>query len=244
MKNRVLLITGGARRIGADMARHFHRAGFNIALHYRSSEQAAEQLASELNNDREDSVICLKANLADPATPQALIRNTLDYFGRLDVLVNNASSFYPTPVGDIIPSEWDDLFSSNARAPLFLCQAARTALQRSGGCIINIIDIHADKPLAQHTVYCMAKAALRMMTLSLARELAPDIRVNGIAPGAILWPEQEQDEAQQQAILAKIPLARTGNSADIARTALFLAKDAPYITGQIIAVDGGRSQVM
>ena len=241
MNNKVLLITGGARRIGAAMIRHFHKAGFSIALHYRSSMEAATALAEELNHERAHSVICLQADLADTARLPELVRQTLEHFGRLDVLINNASSFYPTEVGAISEQHWDDLFASNAKAALFLSQAASPALAEHNGCIINIIDIHADKPMPGHTVYCMAKAALRMMTYSLAKELAPNIRVNGISPGAILWPEHEENSSQQQAILARIPLAKTGEAQDIANAALFLAKDAPYITGQIIAVDGGRS---
>ncbi len=239
----VALITGAGRRIGAAMAAHLHQAGYRILIHYRSSAGEAEQLRDRLNQQQPESAHCLQADLADLTQVQQLATDALNIWQRVDVLINNASSFYPTAIGDITESDWQDLFSSNAQAPLFLSQALVPALKQQQGCILNIADIHAFKPLKQHTTYCMAKAANTMLTQSLARELAPEIRVNGIAPGAILWPEQEAElsPGQQQEILNDIPLQRSGCEQDIAQTALFLIQQAPYITGQIIAVDGGRS---
>lgn len=245
----VALITGGAKRLGAATARQLHQAGYRLVLHYRHSAEAAEALAAELNTERPGSVVVLSADLNQHAQVLQLATAAVDCFGRLDVLVNNASSFYPTPMGKVTEADWLDLFASNAKAPFFLSQALLPALQQHKGCIINMVDIHADKPLAEHPVYCMAKAALVMMTRALARELAPTIRVNAVAPGAILWPEtgsSEQPalhmltEQDKTGILAQIPLGALGQPEDIARTVLFLAS-APYITGQIVAVDGGRS---
>ena len=239
-QNPVVLVTGSARRIGAEMARHFHKAGFNTALHYRSSADDAQQLADDLNRQRHNSAHCFQADMNNMAEVTAMAEQVLQHYRRLDVLINNASGFYPTAVGSVTGQQWDELINSNVKAAFFLSQALIPALQKQQGCIINIVDIHAEKPMKKHPVYCMAKAALRMMTLSLAKELAPDIRVNGVSPGAILWPEDE-NSAQQEAILERIPMRKTGATEDIAKTALFLATDAPYITGQIIAVDGGRS---
>lgn len=243
------LITGAARRLGRATARQLHQAGYRLVLHYRSSSASAVALADELNQQRPDSVALIQADLNDHAAVLTLAQRAVAEFGRLDLLVNNASSFYPTPMGDVSESQWLDLFASNAKAPFFLSQALMPALQAQKGCIINMVDIHADKPLAEHPVYCMAKAALVMMTRSLARELAPTIRVNAVAPGAILWPEASPvdqvvhhtlSEQDKSGILAQIPLGVLGQPEDIARTVLFLAT-SPYITGQIVAVDGGRS---
>jgi pteridine reductase len=234
------LITGGAKRIGAEVARRLHRHGFSLAIHHRNSVNDAQQLALELNALRANSAHVLQADLAEFDRLPELIAHTIGRFGRLDVLVNNASSFFPTPIGNVTPHQWQDLFASNAWAPFFLSQAAAPHLKASKGCIINMIDIYAERPAAQHTVYCMAKAALQSMTLSLARELAPDIRVNGIAPGAILWPETGKSEQEKNAMLAKIPLQRIGEANDIASAILWLAQEARYTTGQIIRVDGGR----
>jgi pteridine reductase len=241
--NPVALITGAGRRIGAAMAAHLHQSGYRILIHYRHSSADAEQLRDQLNQQRPDSAQCLQADLADMTQVKQLAVDALAIWQRIDALINNASSFYPTAIGEINESDWQDLFSSNAQAPLFLSQALAPALKQHQGCILNIADIHAFKPLKQHTTYCMAKAANVMMTQSLARELAPEVRVNAIAPGAILWPEQEAElnSNQQQDIINDIPLQRTGCEQDIAQTALFLINQAPYITGQIIAVDGGRS---
>jgi len=239
----VALITGSARRIGATLARDLHNAGFNLVLHYRQSHSEAQALARVFNQLRPNSVITLQADLNNTEALTLLAHQASSQWQRLDVLVNNASGFYPTPVGDVTPSMWDDLMGSNLKAPFFLAQALVKPLKRHNGCIINIADIYADRPLKEHPVYSIAKAGNVMLTKTLARELAPDIRVNGIAPGAILWPENADasDSGYIESILHKIPLQRRGHADDIARTALFLIQDAPYITGQIIAVDGGRS---
>lgn len=235
------LITGGAWRIGAVIARTLHQAGYNLALHYRSSFQEAEAVREELEARRPASVILLTADLQQNNALPNLIEQAAARWGRLDVLINNASSFYPTPVGTVTEAQWDELMASNLKAPLFLAQAAAPYLRRAHGCIINMIDIHGLRPLRKHPVYCIAKAGLAMLTQSLARELAPAVRVNGIAPGAILWPEQGASEAVQASVLSRVALGRSGTPEDIAATVLFLAQDGAYITGQIISVDGGRS---
>jgi pteridine reductase len=240
--DKVALITGAAVRLGAATARHLHTHGWSILVHCRQSREKAEELAAELNVHRANSCHVLQADLANDDDMTWLAQESRHVWGRVDALINNASSFYPTPVGSITSHDWNDLFSSNARAPLFLAQALAPELKSRQGAIINLIDIHAERPLSQHTVYCMAKAALAMQTQSLAKELAPDIRVNGVAPGAILWPGSGNiTQEQQEEILAGIPLQRRGTPDDIARTIRFLLEEAPYITGQIIAVDGGRS---
>jgi pteridine reductase len=241
LQGQVVLITGGARRIGAEIARTLHAAGANVFIHYRSSAAAAIALADEFNKARAHSAAIHAAHLLTAEAPDKLVAAALLEFGRLDILINNASSFYPTPGGTISLPQWDDLMGSNLKAPLFLSQAAAPSLRARSGLIINMIDIHALRPLKAHPVYCAAKAGLAMLTRSLARELGPEIRVNGIAPGPVLWPEGHMDEALKQEIIDKTALKRPGAARDIARTALFLARDAPYITGQIIAVDGGRS---
>ena len=232
------LVTGAAHRLGAQIARTLHQNGANLIIHYRSSEAAAEELAAELNRQRRNSATVLGADLTDLNQLENLARDACARYNGLDILVNNASSFYPTPLGQVDLQAWDDLISSNYRAPLFLTQACQSALQASTGCIINLIDIYAERPLANHSVYCSAKAANQMLVKSLALDLAPDIRVNGIAPGAILWPEDSNDD-YQQAMTRKIPLARCGNPQEIADTVVFLASN-DYITGEIIRVDGGR----
>jgi pteridine reductase len=241
LDDQVILITGGARRVGAEIARTLHAAGARILVHYRSSAAAATELGEELNAARAGSAALFAADLAHEAAPERLIAAAVGHFGRLDVLVNNASTFYPTPVGKITRSAWDDLVGSNLRAPLFLAQAAAPHLAKQRGLIINVIDIHGLRPLKGYPVYSIAKAGLAMLTRSLARELGPEIRVNGIAPGPVLWAEHGLDESLKREIIAKTALKRPGSPQDIARTALFLIRDAPYITGQIIAVDGGRS---
>ncbi|MBK8283448.1 MAG: pteridine reductase [Ahniella sp.] len=240
----VALVTGAARRVGAVIVRQLHAAGYRIALHVRHSRAEGEALQAELQALRADSCLLLEGDLADTAALPDLVSRTVDHFGRLDALVNNASAFYPTPIGETTEQHWDDLFASNAKAPFFLAQAAAPALRLSRGVILNITDIYAERPLRNHCVYVMAKSALRMMTLSLARELAPDVRVNAIAPGAILWPESGKAYADQQTLIDKTPLQRAGEPEDIARTALFLLRDAPYITGEVIHVDGGRSLII
>ena len=241
MRDQVVLITGGARRVGAEIARTLHAAGANVFIHYRASAAAAIALADEFNKARPHSAAIHAAHLMNAEAPDKLVAAALLEFGRLDILINNASSFYPTPVGQISQPQWDDLIGSNLKAPLFLSQAAAPSLRASQGLIINMIDIHALRPLRAHLVYSVAKAGLAMLTRALARELGPEVRVNGIAPGPVLWPEGDMDEALKREIIDKTALKRHGTARDVARAALFLAKDAPYVTGQIIAVDGGRS---
>ncbi len=240
LPGRVALITGAARRVGAVIAQVLHGEGMNIALHYRRSRGAAEALCQRLNTERENSAIALDCDLHDTDRLPTLVAQAKAHWGRLDVLVNNASSFYPTPVGTITPAHWDDLLGSNLKAPLFLSQAAAPALREQGGCIVNITDIHAQRPLKSYPVYSIAKAGLVMLTRSLARELGPEIRVNAVAPGAILWPEEEVEEIVKQRIIARTALKRQGHPVDVARAVLFLVRDADYISGEIIAVDGGR----
>jgi len=238
--NKVALITGAAHRIGATTARLLHQNGMNIVLHYRGSREQAQAVQKELNDKRENSVILIQADLHITNGLPALIEESAKAWGRLDVLINNASSFYPSPIGKATEEQWDDLIGSNLKAPFFLAQAAAPYLKKHNGCIINIVDIHAERPLKTFPIYSMAKAGLAMMTKSLACELGPDIRVNGVAPGAILWPEN-LDEVAKQRIVSRTFLKRQGEPNDISKTILYLIKDADYVTGQIIAVDGGRS---
>ena len=239
--NKVVLVTGAARRIGAAIVTRLHASGARIAIHYRGSATEAETLATSLNEQRNGSAASFQADLLQTAEITRLVEKVVDWSGQLDALVNNASTFYPTPVGSITDEEWNDLVGSNFKAPLFLSQAAAPHLRDAGGCIVNIVDIHAQRPLRDHTVYGPAKAALAMLTRSLAKDLAPEVRVNGVSPGAILWPENGMSESAQQAILNQVPLARAGSPDDIAGCVLFLLRDATYVTGQILAVDGGRS---
>ena len=241
LQGRVALITGGAKRLGNAIAHALHQEGAQLVIHYRSSKAQAEALVSELNALRAGSAVAIACDLLNTAALPGLIAQTLSHFGRLDVLVNNASSFYPTPIGSITEQHWDDLLGSNLKAPLFLAQAAAPALRQTQGLILNMVDIHAQRPLPAYTVYSIAKAGLATLTNSLARELGPEIRVNAIAPGPVLWPEHEMSAELQQEIISKTALKRQGSPQDIARAALFFAKDAPYVTGQILAVDGGRS---
>lgn len=235
------LITGASRRIGAAIAELLHHHGANVAIHYRGSEAHAAKLSARLNQHRTGSARIFKSDLAADGEPASLINAVLDWSGQLDILINNASSFYATPLGTITEDQWTELVGSNLKAPLFLSQAAIPHLKASRGVIVNITDIHANRPLRDHTVYCVAKAGLAMLTRSLARDLAPEIRVNGVAPGAIAWPENDMTDAIKEHILGQIPLGRSGNPADIAGCVLFLVRDATYSTGQIITIDGGRS---
>ncbi|MFO7592868.1 MAG: pteridine reductase [Pseudomonadota bacterium] len=241
LEGKVVLITGAAHRIGATTARMLHAAGANIVLHYRNSSTGAEALQTELNAVRADSVCLVQGDLHDTDTLPGLVEQAYAAWCRLDVLVNNASTFYPTPVGTVTEAHWDDLMGSNLKAPFFLAQAAAPHLKTERGCIVNIVDIHADRPLKEHPVYSMAKAGLVMMTKSLACELGPEVRVNAIAPGAILWPENDMDESTKEKIIERTFLKRQGCPQDIARAALFLIRDADYTSGQILNVDGGRS---
>jgi pteridine reductase len=235
------LVTGGSRRIGAAIARRLHAAGYDLAIHYRRSQAEAQALRAELEAQRPDSVLLLPAELADAGVPEALVAATIAHFGRLDGLVNNASAFYATPIGATGAAQWDELFASNARAPFFLAQAAAPALKAARGAIVNLLDIHAERPLREHTLYVMAKSALAAMTRSLAVELAPEVRVNGVAPGAVLWPEQGKAEAEKAAMLQATPLGRAGSAEEIAEAVRWLLQDAGYVSGQILRVDGGRS---
>lgn len=243
MQGKVVLVTGGAKRVGAAICRNLHAAGANIALHYHSSEQEAQALRKELHAQRAGSVHCIQANLLNLKSLSHMVEATVRHFGRLDALVNNASSFFPTPLADIGEREWDDLIGTNLKAPLFLAQAAAADLRRSHGAIVNIVDIHAERPMQGHLVYSVAKSGLVGLTRALAQELAPQVRVNAVAPGVIVWPEGEAwaDEEVRRRIVAHTLLKREGEPEDIARTVRFLLGDAPYITGQVLNVDGGRS---
>lgn len=241
LDNKVALITGAARRIGANIARTLHAAGADVAIHYRGSADEAQALVAQLNVARPDSAAAFAANLIDIAAIDELVAAVGEWRDSLDVLVNNASSFYPTPAGTITEAHWEDLVGTNLKAPLFLSQAALPALRKAGGVIVNIVDVHASHPLRDHPVYGPAKAGLAMLTRSLAKDLAPEVRVNGVSPGAILWPENGMTDDTKTAILEQVPLARPGEPEDIAGAVLFLVRDATYVTGQIIAVDGGRS---
>jgi len=241
VQGKVVLITGGARRVGAAIARRLHAAGASLMLHYRASAGEARLLQAELNHARADSVALIQADLLDLNKLPSLIEQTVQTFGRLDGLVNNASSFFATPVGAITSEAWDDLIGTNLRAPLFLAQAAAPALRKTQGAIVNIADIHAERPLKNFVVYSIAKAGLVGMTRSLARELAPEIRVNAVAPGPVLWPDDASfDELSRQRIISHTPLKREGEPDDIAKAVHFLLADAAYVTGETINVDGGR----
>jgi pteridine reductase len=244
LTGKVALITGGAHRIGAAIARHLHAEGVNLVIHYRNSKESAHALQEELQSARPSSVVLVAGDLLNNGVLHNLVHETLSAFGRLDVLINNASTFYPTPIGEATDRDWDDLVGTNLKAPFFLSQAAATALTTNGGCIVNIADIYGDRPLKNHTIYSMAKAGLIMLTKSLARELGPEVRVNAIAPGVILWPEKELDDMAKRRIINTTPLKRSGAPGDIARTVLFLVRDADFITGQVLAVDGGRWVVL
>ena len=241
MSGRWALVTGAAKRIGACIVTALHDAGMNVAIHYFSSAAPAEALASELNGRRAGSALAFGGDLRETGAPLRLIEQVRERAGRLDVLVNNASTFYPTPLGSITEEQWHDLIDSNLKAPLFLAQAALPLLRDARGVIVNIVDIHATRPLSNHPVYGAAKAGLAMLTRSLAKDLGPEIRVNGVAPGAILWPESGVTERIEQAIIRQTALKRAGEPSDIAAAVLFLVRDAPYVTGHILAVDGGRS---
>jgi pteridine reductase len=241
LAGKTALVTGAARRVGSVIARVLHGAGANLVLHYRSSAEDAAALAAELNDARPGSVVLAECDLLDVTRFSALATSAREAFGGLDVLVNNASTFYPTPIGDITEIDWDDLVGTNLKAPLFLAQAAAPLLHQSRGLIINVTDIHGLRPLRRYPVYSLAKAGLMMLTRSLARELGPQVRVNAVAPGPVMWPEDGLDEALQAKITQRTALKRRGSAVDVARACLFFAAEAPYVTGQVLAVDGGRS---
>ncbi len=243
MNDAVALVTGSAQRVGADIVRHLHNEGFRVVVHYRHSSEAALALCQSLNEKRSDSAAIAAGDLASVAAVQQLADEAVQAFGRLDVLVNNASGFFPTAIGEIDESTWDSLLASNLKGPFFLCQALAGELRRRRGGIINIADVYAERPLASHPVYSIAKAGVVMMTKSLALELAPSVRVNAIAPGAILWPNSDAafQQVEHDNIASRVPLQRIGDPGDIASLVVYLAAHAPYISGQVIAVDGGRS---
>lgn len=241
LAGKVALITGAAHRIGAVTARTLHAAGANIVLHYRSSRKGAQVLQNELNMIRAESVMLVQSNLLDSGKLVSLAREAHDAWGRLDILINNASSFYPTAVGKVDEEQWNDLLGTNLKAPFFLSQAAAPYLAREKGCIVNIVDIHADRPLKGYPVYSIAKAGLVMLTKALACELGPQVRVNAVAPGAILWPDHDMDDVTKQRIVSRTFLKRQGEPADIAGAVLFLVREAGYMSGQVLTVDGGRS---
>jgi len=241
LNDKVVLVTGAARRIGAAIVTCLQQHGARVAIHYRGSAAEATQLRDGLNEARPDSAAVFQADLLENGAPSSLVDEVLAWAGRLDGLINNASTFYPTPVGSITERHWNDLVGSNLKAPVFLSQAAAPYLRKTRGNIVNIVDVHAQRPLRDHSVYGAAKAGLAMLTRALAKDLAPEVRVNGVSPGAILWPEGGMSDEVQQTILHQVPLQRPGDPGDIAGCVLYLLADAPYVTGQIIAVDGGRS---
>jgi len=242
LSGKVALVTGGAKRVGAAIVRRLHREGASVMLHYRGSEREANALRSELNAARANSAALVQADLLDLAGLAEIVRNAVNRFDRLDALVNNASTFFPTPVGEMTQANWESLIGANLRAPLFLSQAAAPHLKKTNGVIVNITDIHAERPLKNYVIYSIAKAGLAGLTRSLARELGPEVRVNGVAPGPIVWPDDGSfDEVARQRVVSNTILRRTGDPDDVARAVYYLIAEAPYVTGQIIAVDGGRS---
>ena len=245
LEGKVALITGGAHRIGAAMARALHAQGMKLVIHYHTSEKAARALQEELHQARPESVMLVRGDLNNgERLAKNLVFETIESFDRLDVVINNASRFYPTPVSESTEAQWHDIIDTNLKAPYFLSQAAAAPLKKTNGCIVNIADVYGDRPLIGYPIYSIAKAGVIMLTKSLARELGPEIRVNAIAPGVILWPESNLDEMSKQRIVSRTPLKRSGDPEDIARTALFLIRDAGFITGQVMVVDGGRWVVL
>lgn len=243
LQDKVILITGGARRVGAAICRLLHAGGANLMIHYRTSVEEARSLQAELNLQRPRSVAIIQGDLLNLAMLSNLVQETINHYGKLDVLINNASSYYPTEIGEIGAREWDDLIGSNLKAPLFLSQAAAVELRKQHGCIVNITDMHVERPKKGYVVYSVAKAGLATLTRSLAHELGPEVRVNAVAPGPVLWPEDNPqfDELYRQRVISQTLLKRVGEPDDVARAVRFLIQDAPFITGQVIAVDGGRS---
>ncbi len=241
MLDKVALVTGAARRIGAGIAERLHAEGYNLILHFRASHREALALRKLLEDRRPESVVLVRANLESLSAVESLVAEAVGIWGRLDAVINNASAFYPTPLGEATETHWDELLASNLKAPFFLSQAAYPQLKRWHGCIVNLVDIYGLRPRPGFPIYSVAKAGLAAMTRSLALEMAPDVRVNGVAPGAILWPERPVDEVEKNDLLENIPLRRMGEVADIAKAVRYLVCDADYVTGQILPVDGGRS---
>jgi len=241
LQDKVALVTGGAQRIGAVVARRLHAAGMKLVIHYRSSFEAARALQDSLNQQATDSVVLVKGDLLDVDKSRDLPRQCLQAFGRLDVVINNASAFYPTPLGEATAADWETLMGSNLRAPFFLIQEAAPELRKQHGCVVNMVDLYASRPLKDHAIYSMTKAGLVALTRSLACELAPEVRINAVAPGAILWPEGDDNELAHQRIITNTPLKRTGTPEEIADAVMFLVTGAPFTTGHVLPVDGGRS---
>lgn len=243
LAGKVALVTGGARRVGAEIARTLHEAGMNIVLHYNASEEDAVQLCKQFNQQRDRSAVAVRAALQEQESDKILIKQATEAWGRLDVLVNNASRFYRTLVGKVTDYAWEDLMGSNLKAPFFLAQAAAPALSEVNGSIVNITDIHGERPLRDYAVYCLTKSGLLNMTKVLAKELGPNVRVNAVSPGAIIWPEGENtlSDEEKNKIIKETVLKRAGSPADIARAVLFFVRDAEYVTGQVLDVDGGRT---
>ena len=243
LQNKIVLITGGAKRVGASICRLLHASGANLMIHYKSSVNEARALQAELNLKRPHSVAIIQGDLLNLSILPSLIQETISHFGKLDVLINNASSYYPTEIGNIHEEQWYDLMGSNLKAPLFLSQAAAIELRKQQGCIINITDMHVERPKKGYIIYSVAKAGLVTLTKSLAHELSPEVRVNAVAPGPVMWPEDNPqfDELYRQRVISQTLLKRIGEPNDIAKAVKFLIQDAPFITGQVIAVDGGRS---
>lgn len=243
LTKKIVLITGGAKRVGASIRRLLHANGASLMIHYRSSANEARSLQAELNLQRPNSVAIIQGDLLNLSVLPSIVQETIKHFGQLDVLINNASSYYPTEIGDIKDEQWQDLMGSNLKAPLFLAQAAAIELRKQQGCIINITDMHVERPKKGYIVYSVAKAGLVTLTKSLAHELSPEVRVNAVAPGPVMWPEDNPqfDELYRQRVISQTLLKRIGEPNDIAKAVKFLIQDAPFITGQIIAVDGGRS---
>lgn len=242
LTGKVALITGAARRIGAEIAQTLHREGMNVVLHYNASEEDAVKLSEQLNHLREHSSVAIRADLLEADVEKSLVQRALKAWGRLDVLVNNASRFYRTTIGEVTEYAWDDLMNSNLKAPFFLSQAASPLLAANKGCIVNITDLHAERPLMDYSVYCLSKSGLMMLTKVLAKELGPDVRVNSVAPGAIMWPEGKNTltDKEKQKIIERTIMKRAGTAEDIAKAVLFFVRDADYVTGQMLNVDGGR----
>jgi len=241
LQDKVALVTGGAQRIGATISRRLHESGMKLVIHYRSSDEAAHRLQDSLNRQASGSVVLVKGDLLDIDKSRDLPRQCLQAFGRLDVVINNASTFYPTPIGNATAADWENLIGTNLRAPFFLLQEAAPELRKQRGCVVNMVDFYAGRPLKDHPIYSTAKAGLAALTRSLARELAPEVRVNAVAPGAILWPEGDDNELAHQRIIADTPLKRTGTPEQVADVVMFLIAGAPFTTGHVIPVDGGRS---
>ena len=243
MNNKTVLITGGAKRVGAAICRELHAHGANLMIHYNTSTADARALQAELNLQRANSVAIIQGDLLNIAIMSNLVAETINQFGRLDVLINNASSYYSTEIGHITEDNWHDLVGSNLKAPMFLAQAAAIELRKNHGCIVNITDMHIERPKKGYVVYSVAKAGLVTLTKSLAHELSPEVRVNAVAPGPVQWPENNPqfDEVYRQRVINQTLLKRVGEGADIAKAVKFLVADAPFITGHVLAVDGGRS---